>query len=392
MADESMEGIAIEQMKMVEKCESNEVTSQPKSRPRRKRKEASPNGNVSTDSGTELLSDDDADSHTMDDSFHPKLSRDSKVMSGTKKGKVKPQTIKSSSSPSNESNDVSSKEINSLHNLTRRFVNLLESSPTALVDLNKAVETLDVPKRRIYDITNVLEGIGLISKTEKTGFIKWRGERRALSTSSTSKKNDSTAELKQKIKKTKQSLQALRKERKGIDQAINDLWNNDESRNLSYVKFDDVLGLSSFQNKLVLCLKAPTGGARLEIPQANSENEKAKHRIRILSENGKVNIFPIFKRPPSPTCPSSVNPTPFTLIRRQSFSAKHIQTTQTSPVQDFESQQDSLLNTSTTQGLSISNADELDAGSNSVYNGASKPLTSGSAGISVNEGSFFHAA
>ena len=33
-----------------------------------------------------------------------------------------------------------------------------------MVDLNKTAEKLQVSKRRIYDITNVLEGIGYIEK------------------------------------------------------------------------------------------------------------------------------------------------------------------------------------------------------------------------------------
>jgi transcription factor E2F3 len=41
------------------------------------------------------------------------------------------------------------------------------------VDLNDAATKLDVQKRRIYDITNVLEGIGLIEKTIKNK-IKWK--------------------------------------------------------------------------------------------------------------------------------------------------------------------------------------------------------------------------
>jgi len=40
--------------------------------------------------------------------------------------------------------------------------------------LNKAVTNLDVQKRRIYDITNVLEGIYLIKKIKKN-IIKWTG-------------------------------------------------------------------------------------------------------------------------------------------------------------------------------------------------------------------------
>jgi len=40
--------------------------------------------------------------------------------------------------------------------------------------LNDAVLELKVQKRRIYDITNVLEGIGLICKERKNN-IRWNG-------------------------------------------------------------------------------------------------------------------------------------------------------------------------------------------------------------------------
>ncbi|KAL6005400.1 E2F transcription factor 3 [Asimina triloba] len=43
-----------------------------------------------------------------------------------------------------------------------------------ILDLNKAADTLEVQKRRIYDITNVLEGIGLIEKKLKNR-IRWKG-------------------------------------------------------------------------------------------------------------------------------------------------------------------------------------------------------------------------
>ena len=42
-----------------------------------------------------------------------------------------------------------------------------------VLDLNKAAEYLDVQKRRIYDITNVLEGINLITKKSKNN-IQWK--------------------------------------------------------------------------------------------------------------------------------------------------------------------------------------------------------------------------
>jgi transcription factor E2F3 len=42
-----------------------------------------------------------------------------------------------------------------------------------ILDLNKAAEDLEVQKRRIYDITNVLEGIDLVVKKSKNN-IQWK--------------------------------------------------------------------------------------------------------------------------------------------------------------------------------------------------------------------------
>jgi hypothetical protein len=63
----------------------------------------------------------------------------------------------------------------SLGLLTKKFVQLLqgEAASNGVLDLNQAATKLGVQKRRIYDITNVLEGIGLISKKSKNN-IQWR--------------------------------------------------------------------------------------------------------------------------------------------------------------------------------------------------------------------------
>ncbi|KAK8611199.1 hypothetical protein V6N13_131260 [Hibiscus sabdariffa] len=57
--------------------------------------------------------------------------------------------------------------------LTKRFVNLLKHAEDGILDLNMAAETLEVQKRRIYDITNVLEGIGLTEKNLKNK-MRWK--------------------------------------------------------------------------------------------------------------------------------------------------------------------------------------------------------------------------
>ncbi|OXB72624.1 UNVERIFIED_CONTAM: hypothetical protein H355_002115 [Colinus virginianus] len=64
----------------------------------------------------------------------------------------------------------------SLNLTTKRFLELLSQSPDGVVDLNWAAEVLKVQKRRIYDITNVLEGIQLITKKSKNN-IQWLRQR-----------------------------------------------------------------------------------------------------------------------------------------------------------------------------------------------------------------------
>ena len=61
----------------------------------------------------------------------------------------------------------------SLGSLTRRFCDLLETASNGDLDLNEVALRLQVQKRRIYDITNVLEGVGLIAKSSKN-HIRWK--------------------------------------------------------------------------------------------------------------------------------------------------------------------------------------------------------------------------
>jgi hypothetical protein len=80
----------------------------------------------------------------------------------------------SSNSEKSSINRISRAE-KSLTSLTAKFMTLLQESNNGVLDLRSLVDSIPTrQKRRVYDITNVLEGIGLIEKYSKNS-IRWKG-------------------------------------------------------------------------------------------------------------------------------------------------------------------------------------------------------------------------
>lgn len=60
----------------------------------------------------------------------------------------------------------------SLVRLTQQFMELVRKAPDGVLDINDVARMLGVRKRRVYDITNVLDGIRLVRKKSKN-LIEW---------------------------------------------------------------------------------------------------------------------------------------------------------------------------------------------------------------------------
>lgn len=127
---------------------------------------------------------------------------------------------------------------NSLGVLTRKFVDLIKKSHDLTLDLNDAVKQLDVQKRRIYDITNVLEGIGYIEKLSKNK-IKWIGQ------------NEESNYI-QEIKDLSSKISKLESEETKIDQLISrtekmidNLMEDEENIKHAYITHEDLKNLNS---------------------------------------------------------------------------------------------------------------------------------------------------
>merc|ERR1712098_245036 len=102
--------------------------------------------------------------------------------------------------------DSSSRFEKSLGLLTTKFVTLLQEADGGILDLKVAADTLNVKqKRRIYDIPNVLEGIGLIEKRNKN-CIKWKG---AVAGENTQEASDRISVLQDEINRLDQHEKML---------------------------------------------------------------------------------------------------------------------------------------------------------------------------------------
>lgn len=132
-----------------------------------------------------------------------------------------------------------------LTNLTRRFLDLLDNSTERVIDLNDASRKLVVPKRRIYDITNVLEGIGLLTKIAKNK-TKW-----------IDCPSDSAFAAPNARDISDRELNDLRQTYELLDEGVKEMEENISKIRAggSYVTYQDFK--TSFKDQTVIAIKAP---------------------------------------------------------------------------------------------------------------------------------------
>lgn len=169
----------------------------------------------------------------------------------------------------------------SLGLLTKKFIYLLSESKDGVLDLNWAAEVLDVQKRRIYDITNVLEGIQLIRKKAKNN-IQWVG--RGMF-------EDPTRPRKQQ--QLGQELRELTSTEQALDQLIQTcsldfkhLTEDKANKRLAYVTYQDIRAVDSFKEQTVIAVKAPPQ-TRLEVPDRSEETLQ----IYLKSTQGPIEVY-----------------------------------------------------------------------------------------------------
>ncbi|KAK1683108.1 hypothetical protein QYE76_043956 [Lolium multiflorum] len=178
---------------------------------------------------------------------------------------------------------------NSLGLLTKKFISLLKQAEDGILDLNNAAETLEVQKRRIYDITNVLEGIGLIEKTLKNR-IRWKG----LDASGTNLDNE-ISDLQTEVENLILQEQELDESISEMQEKVKELTEEESNQRWLYLTEDDIKGLPCFKDKTLIAIKAPHG-TMLEVPDPDDTDEdgdyiQRRYRIVIRSTMGSIDLY-----------------------------------------------------------------------------------------------------
>ncbi|KAH9659605.1 transcription factor E2FB [Citrus sinensis] len=175
----------------------------------------------------------------------------------------------------------------SLGLLTKKFINLIKHAEDGILDLNKAADTLEVQKRRIYDITNVLEGIGLIEKKLKNR-IQWKG----LDVSRPGEADENASSLQAEVESLTIQERRLDEQIRIMQERLRDLSEDENNQKWLFVTEDDIKSLPCFQNETLIAIKAPHG-TTLEVPDPDEAVDYPQRRYRIVlrSTMGPIDVY-----------------------------------------------------------------------------------------------------
>uniref|UniRef100_A0A182IZK2 E2F/DP family winged-helix DNA-binding domain-containing protein n=1 Tax=Anopheles atroparvus TaxID=41427 RepID=A0A182IZK2_ANOAO len=205
-----------------------------------------------------------------------------KIAKSSNGGSIKTTSHSTCSTPTSSISSSSSKKRysertrydTSLGLLTKKFIDLLNASPDGVVDLNIASTRLKVQKRRIYDITNVLEGIGMLEKKSKNN-IQW-------------KCGNSLCNIDRNTRIQRERYRLQQKENL-LDEMIVELrtaTNDDMVRTKhGYFTCQDLNSMDMFREQTIVVIKAPPE-AKLMWPDVKTPQE-----ILLKSEKGEIDVF-----------------------------------------------------------------------------------------------------
>nr|XP_061838388.1 transcription factor E2F6-like isoform X2 [Nerophis lumbriciformis] len=155
--------------------------------------------------------------------------------------------------------------------LTQKFLKMLQRAKNGILDLNVVCSQLNSSKRRIYDVTNVLEGILLIKKKYKN-HVQWMG----------GWLNENTVEVLKQLSEEERILDGLIKT---YTQDMHRLCLDEQNARLAYLTYEDIQSLPSYKEQTVFVIKGPPD-TQIEVPHLKESME-----VHVKSTQGPVEVF-----------------------------------------------------------------------------------------------------
>lgn len=203
-----------------------------------------------------------------------------------------PNTANSSGGTKRASSNSGSKpcrDDSSLRLLTKKFVQLIAEAEDGVLDLNAAADKLSVQKRRIYDITNVLEGIGLIEKKSKNN-IQWKGA--GIAVTPVQDNIDEIRQIQEDIANLEQQERQVDEQIEALKSNIDKMISNEDYQKHNYVTYRDILSIPSLKDRTVLGIRAPSG-TMLTVPDPDEgmEYPNRRYQIHLKSPSQPIKVY-----------------------------------------------------------------------------------------------------
>jgi len=206
---------------------------------------------------------------------------------------------------------VDSRSDNSLGLLTKRFIALREGSEGGIMDLNVSADTLGVQKRRIYDITNVLEGIGLIEKRNKNQ-IQWK----TMSLCGDDEEVSGDPQMNERIRGLQDEESLLDQQIGQMKENLRVLADDPDNQDRLYLTESDLKSLQCFADDTIISIRAPSGTS-LEVPDPNLDDgaEGKSYRMILRSTGGPIVCILVNNQPQQNPVPSPADMMPPTDLK-----------------------------------------------------------------------------
>lgn len=159
---------------------------------------------------------------------------------------------------------------------------VINAAPDGIVDLNAVAKTLGVRKRRVYDITNVLDGINLIQKRSKN-LIQWVGSEASYLAANVPGNRKATPKDLTDLSAMEEALDELIK---NCARQLFEMTDRKENANLAYVTYQDIHGIQAFNEQIVIAIKAPEE-TKLEVPAP----KETCIEVHIKSSKGPIDVY-----------------------------------------------------------------------------------------------------